>query len=619
MPNIQDMEVKEQVRQATDIVELVGNYLPLERSGRMYKALCPWHPDTRPSLTINPDRQSFRCWVCQDGGDVFSFVMKMEGLEFREALKMLAERANIRLPRMGRQSLSEPSSDKQLWYRALGWAEEQFHRYLLEAAEAESARRYLHDRDITDASMRKFRLGFSPPGEWDWLLRRARSTDFSPAVLERVGLAIARPQGPGHYDRFRGRLLFSIRDVRGRTIAFGGRVLPDLARDDDPKYVNSPETPLFAKSNELYGLDFAKNATTGARDKTVIVVEGYTDCIMAHQHGVENVVAVLGTALTERHIPLLRRYADAAVLVLDGDEAGRRRSSEVLEIFVAQQFDLRILTLPQDVDPCDFIATHGRAAFLDLLSGAVDAIEHRIRLATNGMVAPTETHRANEAIEQILATVARAQPAGRATPAALMVRQQQILARLAREFHVPEEHLRRRVAELRRGKRPTRRFDHPAPEGAQASAPLRLPAWERELVALLLTDPEAIEQLAAQILPDDVEHPVAKVIFRQSLALRDADRQVDLSSLMLLFDDEKVKRLLVQLDEEASEKRQSDLAQRVSDLAREIRKRQYEVRVQQQRARLLDGNLSQEQEVETLGNLFAQLRSRQAGSAPTEG
>jgi DNA primase len=616
MPNIQDIEVKEQVRQATDIVELIGSYLPLERVGRLYKALCPWHPDTRPSLTVNPDRQSFRCWVCQDGGDAFSFVMKMESLEFRDALKLLAERAGIQLPKAGRQLLAEPSSDKPLWYRALGWAEEQFHRYLLQAAEAEPARRYLADRGISDASIQRFRLGFSPPGEWDWLLRRARSTEFSPAVLERVGLVIPRTQGPGHYDRFRGRVLFSIRDVRSRTIAFGGRVLPELARSDDPKYINSPETPLFSKSNELYGLDFAKSASTG--DKSIIVVEGYTDCIMAHQHGVENVVAVLGTALTEKHIPLLRRYADAAVLVLDGDEAGRRRSSEVLEIFVAEQFDLRILTLPQDLDPCDFIATHGSARFRKLVSEAVDAIEHRIRLATEGMVASTQTHRANEAIEQILATLANAQPRGRTSPAALAIRQQQVLTRLAREFHVPEEHLRRRVAELRRRDRPARRLDNSAVRAASAPH-IALPAWERELLVVALTSADAFEQLAAQIDPEEVQHPLARDVYRSCFALDRAGRTVDLQSLLLCYDDERVKCLLVQLDEEAGAKRQSEPAQRVGDLVQAIRNRQREAEVQNHRARLSNGNLTQEQEVETLSILFAQLRSRQAGSAPTEG
>jgi DNA primase len=346
---------------------------------------------------------------------------------------------------------------------------------------------------------------------------------------------------------------------------------------------------------------------------------------MAHQQGVENVVAVLGTALTEKHIPLLRRYADSAVLVLDGDEAGRRRSSEVLEIFVAQQFDLRILTLPQDLDPCDFIATHGSARFRELVSEAVDAIEHRIRLATEGLsvktmqtVASPQTHRANEAIEQILATLAKAQPAGRTTPAAMAIRQQQVLARLAREFHVPEDHLRRRMAELRRGGRPPRRVD--SAEGRPAPAPhIKLPAWERELLVLVLTSADAFSQLAAHVDPGDVAHELTRDIYEHCLGLEQTGREVTLQSLLLGYDDISVKSLLVELDEEAAAKRESEVVQRIGDLVREIRKRRHEAEVQNHRSRLLTGNLSQEQEVQTLTTLFDQLRSRQAGSAPTEG
>jgi DNA primase len=622
-----NMEVKEQVRQATDIVELVGSYLPLERSGRVFKALCPWHDDSRPSLQINPDRQSYKCWVCNVGGDVFSFVMKMDGLEFPEALKLLAERAGIHLSKQGRGGQGGPDADKERCYQALAWAEEQFHRYLIEAADAEPARKYLRDRSISEQSVRRFRLGFSPPGAWDWLLERGRSTGYSPSLLERVGLVIPRPQGPGHYDRFRGRLLFSIHDPRGRSIAFGGRVLPGWARADDPKYINSPETPLFSKSNELYGLDLAREAIT--REKTAIVMEGYTDCIMAHQHGVENVVAVLGTALTERHVPLLRRYADSVMLVLDGDEAGRKRASEVLEIFVSQQLDLRILTLPRDADPCDFIASHGSdggAKFRELLGGAVDAIEHRIRLATEGMVATSETHRANTAIEQILSTLATAQRSGRTTPAALVLRQQQVLARLAREFHVPEEALRARLAELRRHKAPSRSGPPPghgtvAPsaEAAREKVLPQLSAWERELLELLLTAPDVIERMASDVMPEDIEHPLAQNIFAMCLELKRAGRPFGFESLLLSFDDLESKSLLVRLDEESRAKRQSDVAQRVSDLLQAVRRRRFQEQERKDRALLASGHLSQQQELESLSNYFAQLRNRQAGSAPTDG
>ncbi|MEX2091432.1 MAG: CHC2 zinc finger domain-containing protein, partial [Pirellulales bacterium] len=209
-------DAKEQVRQSIDIVDLVGGYIQLRRQGRNYVGICPWHDDSRPSLNVNPQRQSWKCWVCDVGGDVFSFVMKAEGLEFREALELLAEKAGVTLrpqPGGGSGQQSSPGSDKRRLLDVMAWAEEQFHRFLLDSPDAEVARSYLADRGLTPETIRKFHLGFSP-NRWDWLLERARAKQFPAALLERAGLAIPRDMEGGHYDRFRGRVLFSIRDAR---------------------------------------------------------------------------------------------------------------------------------------------------------------------------------------------------------------------------------------------------------------------------------------------------------------------------------------------------------------------------------------------------------------------
>ncbi len=238
----------------------------------------------------------------------------------------------------------------------MAWAERQYHDCLLSSPEAEPARKYLQDRGITAESIERFHLGFSPT-EPSWILQRAGGTPARARVLETIGV-LARPAGGGSlYDRFRGRVLFSIRDVQGRPVGLGGRVLPGLS-DSPAKYVNSPETPLFAKSHLLYGLDVARE--TIRKSRTALVMEGYTDCIVAHQYGFTDAVAVLGTALGEGHVRILKRFADRIVLVLDGDEAGQRRANEVLELFVAQQVDLRILTLPDELDPCEFLLAAGR-------------------------------------------------------------------------------------------------------------------------------------------------------------------------------------------------------------------------------------------------------------------
>ena len=370
-------ETKEQVKRAINIVDLVGDYLQLRREGRGYKALCPWHDDSRPSLQVNPERQSFKCWVCDVGGDIFSFVMKMENMTFPEALAHLAEKAGIPLTKAGQTG--RPGDDKQLLFQAMAWAEEQYHQTLIKSPVAAAAREYLAKRGLTDESIRRFHLGFAP-NDWEWIAAQARGTRFTPQVLETIDLVRKRANGPGHYDTFRGRVLFSIRDVQGRPVGFGGRVIP-VPGEAPPaaKYLNSRETPLFSKSSLLYGLDFARDAIS--RQKTAIVMEGYTDCLMAQQCGIASAVAALGTAFGERHLQLLRRYAERVVLVLDGDEAGQRRTDQLLEMFIAEPVDLRVLSLPDGLDPCDFLLARGQAAFEELLEGAADALEHKFRAA----------------------------------------------------------------------------------------------------------------------------------------------------------------------------------------------------------------------------------------------
>jgi DNA primase len=585
----QAFDAKEQVRQAVDIVDLVGSYVQLRRQGRNFVGLCPWHDDSRPSMQVNPDRQSFKCWVCDLGGDVFSFVMKAEGLEFREALELLAERAGVQL--RSQSSHSEPGGssprsedDKRTLYRVMAWAEEQFHRCLLGAPEAEPGRRYLVDRGITAESVRKWRLGFAPD-RWDWILERARGTEWTPPTLERVGLLRRKELGGGFYDWFRGRVMFSIRDARSRPIALGGRVLPQLADERSAKYINSPETPLFSKSRELYGLDMAReNFKAGGG---AIVMEGYTDVLMAHQHGINNCVAVLGTALGERHLQLLRRYTDSITLVLDGDEAGRRRTNEILDnllsLFEKNQVDLRILTLPEGIDPCDFIATHGSDPFRQLLTQAVDALEHKFRTVTNGLDTLTDTHRASQAAEQMLATLASIRSTGGATSQSLL-REEQMLSRIARRFHLPEEKLRTRLTAMRRTARsrvattlravPAGSAVADATGAPPAATRLaNLPKPDRDVLELVFLDPSLIARLRPTIEPATLTSDAGRRIYAACCRLVEDGWQNDFGRLLAEFDDPDMKNLLVQLDESCQSKVKADRDRWLADLLESHRRR----------------------------------------------
>jgi DNA primase len=593
-------DAKEQIRQAIDIVDLVGSYIQLRRQGRNFVGLCPWHDDSRPSMQVNPDRQSFKCWVCDYGGDIFSFIMRAENLEFREALELLAERAGVQLrSHSGGEPGGpppRPEDDKRTLYRVLAWAEEQFHRCLMTTPEAEPGRVYLAERGLSADTLRRFRLGFAPD-RWDWLLLRARESQWSPSILERVGLLRRRDlatsrepeasaSGAGHYDWFRGRVMFSIRDARSRPIAFGGRVLPQLAGDRVAKYINSPETPLFSKSRELYALDVARERFKNAGG--AIVMEGYTDVLMAHQYGISNCVAVLGTALGERHLQLLRRYTDRITLVLDGDAAGRRRTNEILDnllaLFEKNLIDLRILTLPEGIDPCDFIVEHGSEKFRELIGQAVDALEHKFNAVTNGLDTLVDTHRASQAAEQLLGTLAQIRPAGGSASSETMLREEQMLGRIARKFHLQEEMLRSRLVAIRQAARnkpaPQRPVGDSAQEGDQSPAraivPPRLtdlPTWDRGLLELLLLDPSYTTRLQETIQPAAISSPAARAIFVACCRLAEQGDSQDFGRLLAEFDDPAMKNLLVALDESAATKAKADRDRWLADLFETYRRR----------------------------------------------
>jgi DNA primase len=638
-------EAKERVKQAVDIVDLVGSHIQLRRQGRNYVGLCPWHDDSRPSLQVNPERQSFKCWVCDIGGDVFSFVMKIEGVEFREALQMLADRAGIVLekpkprPRPRPATMGEsPSSDelhdaepsvdfagvpdKRTLLMAAVWAEKQYQRCLLESEPAEPARRYLNERGISEESIRRFGLGFSPL-ERDWILQQAAAgaperRGQRMKTLEAIGILVVPSEGGGPFDRFRGRVMFSIRDGQGRPVGFGGRVLPELGTSNPAKYINTPETPLFTKSKLLYGLDLARD--TLRKTRTALVMEGYTDVIVAHQHGFSNAVAVLGTALGESHVRLLKAHADRIVLVLDGDAAGTRRANEVLELFVAQQADLRILTLPDNLDPCDFLQQRGAEAFTELLEHkALDALDHALAAKTRGLDIERDVHGASQALEELVGIVARAPRLRSDTSRDNRFREEKILQRLATRFRVDEGQIRRRLTALRRGHtaRP-----HSALVGQQPqSEKIELDSWQRELLELIVSQPDCIELARRRIAAEQLTEGPARRIYETSLRLADAGASPDFNRLMLQFDEPEVKNLLVELDERGREKGLADAD--AGALIEELWKSLLRKEAQRQRpahlTALREGGLDVQRQAAVLEDILRRERARQGISKPTDG
>ncbi len=622
-------DAKEQVRQATDIVDLVGKHLELRRAGRGYVGRCPWHDDRKPSLQVNPDRQTWKCWVCDIGGDVFSFVMKREGCDFREALQMLADRAGIEL-RQQPQAKATPGSpdDKNTLYQCCDWAAKQFHEFLLRSDSAEIARQYIEERNITPVSVEKFRIGFSP-NEWSWLLDRARNTPYSPQVLEAVGLLGKSERTGNYYDRFKGRVIFPIRDTQNRTIAFGGRILPKLADENAAKYVNSPETRLYTKSDTLYALDIVRNSITKSRQLTV--VEGYTDVILCHQHGVDDVVACCGTALNERHIRLIKRFADTVYLVLDGDAAGQNRTNDILELFVSAQMDLKILSLPDELDPAEFMEERGGEAFRELVNtSAIDALEHKIRTSTRGINLTRDTHAANLALEDILRTIARGTDDDVAGTTGL--RAKQLLARLARQFGLDETDIRSRFAEVRRnivrGQKSEVRdqvSDDPSDLRPLTSALCSLSDLsieECELLELLCLHSELAPTALTDISDDDLKSATARELFQTYRRLEEGGFALDFNAVLSQIEDPRLKHVLVELDDRAHDKSPKaifDGPTRLRSVIRQFHQRHEQREIRQTEAALAQRTFSEQEELSVLQEMIAAKRRQQGITAPTDG
>jgi DNA primase len=618
-PGLHD-DLKERVRDAIDIVDLVGTYLSLRRAGKAMVGLCPWHEDSRPSFQVNPERQTFRCWVCNIGGDVFSFLMKMERLEFREALEQLAQRAGIDLPR-GRGGL--PTDEKASILAALSWAADRYRDCLRGAPDAKPARDYLATRGLTQQTIDTFRLGYAPPA-WDWLLRQASAAGISTVHLAKAGLVVERQDRSGYYDRFRDRAMFPICDHLARCVAFGGRVLPG-APPDSAKYINSPETPLFSKSSMLYGLDTARDAMSKSR--RAIVVEGYTDCLAARQAGIHDVVAVLGTALGERHAKLLRRYADRIVLVLDGDDAGRRRANEILDVLLAEPIDLRIARLPTGVDPCEFVLEQGRDAFETLVASAGDPLDYRLDEALASLAPDAGDDASLAAVESVLAALAKVAAQSSLTPSQSRLREDQVVGRLSRRFGLSREALRSRMLALRTssGKRSSTaatRSDTGDESDAMAPSPglmRRLPAWDREVIEVLVGVPDAAGLIVREVQSAELETQEGRAVLEAARRLHAEGREIALAGLLLEIHDPAVQSLLVAVDETSATRTPLDSQERVHHLEDALRRRSAQRQAHRSARTLKTSRLDPGSEAALLEQLVAQRRAVQGMTDVDEG
>ena len=361
-------EIIDEVRQTNDIVDIISQYVHLKRSGRNFFGLCPFHNEKSPSFSVSPDKQIFHCFGCGVGGNVFTFLTKIEGINFVEAVQTLAERSNIQLPTLESNGDSAKELLKSKVYKVNEFTANYYHQNLYKP-ESKIAQEYIRKRKLTNETLKSFQIGFS--GQFDELYQELKKQGFEePEILE-SGLVNRNDKGQ-YIDRYRNRLMFPICDARGRVIAFGGRVLDD----SKPKYINSPENVVYSKGRNLFGLNVAKKGDI----KQILVVEGYMDVISLHQRGITNVVAPLGTALTQQQGWLLRKSSEKIILSFDSDEAGLTAKIRALDILQDMGCDIRILQMEGAKDPDEYIIQYGNARFKNLVEKALSVIEFKVKV-----------------------------------------------------------------------------------------------------------------------------------------------------------------------------------------------------------------------------------------------
>ena len=464
------MSVVDEVKQRLDIVDVVGQYVQLQKAGRNYKALCPFHSERTPSFFVSPERQSWHCFgACGIGGDVLSFVMKKENLEFGEALRLLAERAGVTLA----ERRPEEEAERNRLREANEAAASFYHRALLSSEAGQTAKRYLEERGQDLKTIQEFQLGYSPSG-WDSLCQHLRERGYRDEELVAAGLAVEGERGLR--DLFHQRIMFPITDMRGRVVGFGGRSLPSEGQDEvQPKYLNTPQTAIFDKGSLLYALDKAKEEIR--RQGLAVIVEGYMDAIAAHQHGFPNVVASMGTALGERQVRLLKRFSRDVVLALDADTAGQEATLRAVEYQDILGRDIRVVILPEGRDP-DQVIRSDPEEWPALLASAQPLLDYKFD-AVSSALDLSQPRQRSQAVDELLPLLAAISD---------RIVQAHYLQRLARLAQVREEALHQML--IRQGRKPGRGREAAAQGEAGAEVrPLR-DKPEEHCLELLLRYPE---------------------------------------------------------------------------------------------------------------------------------
>ncbi len=490
MPLYSD-SVLDEVRNAVNIVSIVSEYVALKKRGRNHVARCPFHNEKTPSFNVSEEKQIFMCFGCGLGGDVFRFIMQIEHLSFPEAIRFLADRSGIKLPESQDSFGPQPAgSSMDALRKAMAEAVAFYHRCLIDSAEGSAALKYLQGRGVSRETIARFQLGYSPAGG-DALIAALKKKDFSLQTLAECGLVKKSEDGSRTYDAFRERIMFPITDIQSRTVAFGARAMGDRP----PKYLNSPETKLYNKSRNLYGLSFSREAIK-ARDYAILV-EGYMDFVIPFQHGVDNLVASLGTSLTPQQVELLGRYSRQVVVSYDPDSAGMAATQRSLDLFLEGDFRVKVLQLPPGQDPDEFVRAAGPEAYQARARESVPYLEFVLEAAIQKQGALDDPKKKVQVVNTVLPYLAK-------LPSA--VERSDYVFQFARRLGIEDQQL---LAETRRAAQQKR------PRLAEESIAniVSMKQAEKKLLQLLLGNPELQQQILPLCAKQDFEGLASEKIF----------------------------------------------------------------------------------------------------------
>ncbi len=516
-------ELIDQIRDANDIVDLISEYVPLKRRGKNFLGLCPFHSEKDPSFTVTPEKQIFYCFGCGEGGNVISFLMKHEKLSFPEAVKLLAKRANIPLPKESFDGKREKQLDKL--YYANQVANEYFLKNLYREVPGRKARQYLKKRKFDPETQKLFSLGFAPL-DWEGLSRYAQAKGIEPEVLNQAGLAVPRAESSGFYDRFRNRITFPIFNLSGKIVGFGGRVLDDK---DEPKYLNSPETPIYQKGKILYGLNLSKDEIR--QKESAILVEGYVDLISLYQAGIKNVVASSGTAFTQTQARLLSRYAEKVYLFFDADTAGQSATFRSVDLLFSEGIEVFVVSLKQGEDPDSFLRKFGVEAVREKIQKAKPFIDFKYESLDKDFEELSIREQ-----EKVIFDLA--ETAGKITDE---IRRNLFIKKVAQTFKIDEAPILKLVSKKKPSAVGGRRT---ADSGLQGEAILSgEEKIERGLLRILMEDQKLLKMTTDKLGLDDFSTSEHKEVFQLILA----QKKTSPANLLDKTENEKTKELIAQI------------------------------------------------------------------------